>query len=325
MACKVPNLIGAILLVVSFLLVLLSLEPKKAGGYMKLSYSDEATTVGGTPAKTDCIGEGVVTGLKQEYLVHPLYISKVKMNDGTDMNCDTYDWTYEGLSGMHTAADDNDSCTVNLLDITRESHTSQLAYAHVVFQGAAAASSGVVQQGGFLRRYFDTAIDGANTLHTQEAVFKLLQASGTFLAFGIICHILAIAMGGFIWNYSKACNFGPCQFIFNSMIWAGLALVCYIMSLACFSGIYLQGEPVDEDHTVNTPGDCAVDSPGGVSSQNVEVKEPFGNVAYSPGGAMVIAAIVFKFVAITLASYQWYVDSKHEEEEKVADIAANVP
>jgi len=146
-----------------------------------------------------------------------------------------------------------------------------------------------------------------NIWATQDAVFGLMQVSGFFLAFGIVFHILAFLMGGFIWNYSKACcDFGVCSFVFNSIVWSSLSLLCYMISVIAFSGIFLQGvaPPADDADQYNT----------WVVNTNDRL-----DVIWSVGGALILSAIVFSAIAISLASYQWAQDRSAAADDKMEE------
>jgi len=148
-----------------------------------------------------------------------------------------------------------------------------------------------------------------NIWATQDSVFQLMQVSGFFLAFGIIFHILAFLMGGFMWNYSKlCCDFGICAFVFNSIVWASLSLVSYIICICSFAGVLYQGVERPKLRDVAAPthdGHFAI-----LEKNQLEVK-------WSVGGALIITGIVFSAIAISLASYQWAVDSKKDEDDKM--------
>lgn len=107
----------------------------------------------------------------------------------------------------------------------------------------------------------------------------------------MIFHILAFLMGGFIWNYSECCcDFGICKFVFNAIVWSGMSMGCYIISLAAFAAIFFMGEKNDE---------------------------PDLDINWSIGGALLLTGIVLSAVAISLASYQWSVDRKAHADDKM--------
>jgi len=126
-------------------------------------------------------------------------------------------------------------------------------------------------------------------------------------------------MGGFIWNYSKCCcDFGICGFIFNSIVWSGLSLGCYIVSLCAFAGIFFQGRAHEEDPTDSTDdGDGWWDSDNDTWVSNVVNENDRLEVIWSVGGALIITGIVFTAIAISLASYQWAKDQMEEDEDKM--------
>lgn len=98
-------------------------------------------------------------------------------------------------------------------------------------------------------------------------------------------------MGGFIWNYADCCcDFGICKFVFNSIVWSGLSLGCYIISIGAFAAILFTGEKNDA---------------------------PELDIKWSIGGALLISGMVLTAIAISMASYQWSVDKKGKEDEKM--------
>jgi len=139
-----------------------------------------------------------------------------------------------------------------------------------------------------------------NTWATQDSIFYLCQASGFFLAMGIVFHVLAFLMGGFIWNYSKCCcDFGVCGFVFNAIVWSSLSLVCYMVSIITFAGLFFQGIEHDESN-----------------DEYVEEDERL-EVVWSVGGALIITGMVFSAIAISLSSYQWAKDRQEAEDDKM--------
>lgn len=152
-----------------------------------------------------------------------------------------------------------------------------------------------------------------NTWSTQDAIFQLCQSSGFFLAFGITFHIIAFLMGGFIWNYSKCCcDFGVCGFVFNSIVWSSLSLICYIMSICAFAGVFFQGRAHDAE-------DQWLDADGNLDPLEIMdlAEENRLKITWSPGGGLLITNIVFSAIAISLASYQWAKDRNEDEEDKM--------
>jgi hypothetical protein len=197
-------------------------------------------------------------------------------------------------------------CIVSILSATRASKYSQRRYANYAF-GAGWDWMGYQYKGYAARSFFttdynlNTGATGAadaylaqlapNIWATQDAVFFLLQISGFFLAFGMVFHFLAFLMGGFIWNYSACCcDFGVCKFIFNAIVWSGLSMGCYIISLAAFAAIFFMGE---------------------------KNSDPDLDIKWSIGGALLLTGIVLSAVAISLASYQWTQDRKTKEDAQL--------
>jgi len=250
---------------------------------------------------------------------------------------DVSDLTDNGTNNFGTPDGlmDSDSelpCIVSIVNATSRSLYAQRRYANYVF-GAAWESSfanddfGYVSYGprAFHTRDYNMDWHGTSgtttdfsTFHpqmaqlspniwaTQDAVFGLMQVSGFFMAFGIVFHILAFLMGGFVWNYSKACcDFGVCSFVFNSIVWSSLSLVCYMICVISFAGIFFQGVEQPETGPYGMPTETQL------------------AVEWSVGGALILTSIVFSAIAISLASYQWARDKADAEDDKMEAAVAD--
>lgn len=248
-----------------------------------------------------------------EILVHPFYISWTKdyvteePPDGTKClgrfgpTPSTASYSTSNAKKDGLLRDDSIlPCIVSILSASARSKYAQRRYANYVFGAAYDSNSSPPAIEGYGPRTFfstDYNLTGGgnqwaqlvpNIWATQDAVFFLCQVSGFFLAFGIIFHVLAFLMGGFIWNYSECCcDFGICAFVFNAIVWSGLSLFCYIISMGAFAAIFFTGQKNDSPELV---------------------------VKWSVGGALLIGGIFLTAIAISLASFQWAKDRKSKEE-----------
>jgi hypothetical protein len=329
MACKIVNLIACIVYIIALFLILFSFEPKKMGGIYHMSSKNQ----GEAPRRR--LPHDSMPGYMPNYfpasneypgeiLVHPFYISWTKdynspTPDGDDAPTDEKCLARFGptVSGGYSSANatkdgllrDNSvlPCIVSILSASARSKYAQRRYANYVF-GAAYDTADMAIEGYGPRTFFKTDYNlntggnqngqlVPNIWATQDAVFFLCQISGFFLAFGIVFHILAFLMGGFMWNYSECCcDFGICAFVFNAVVWSGLSLGSYIISLGAFAAIFFAGRKNDAPELV---------------------------VKWSVGGAFLVSGIVLSAIAISLASYQWAHDRKTKEDEELDQAVDN--
>jgi len=325
------NLIACIVYLIALFLILFSFEPKNLGGIYHMSSKEQPDNPRRRRLDHDTYGGympgyfPVGNEYPGEILVHPFYISWTKDYNNPDPEDNTKKLAPTDerclarfgptVSGGYSTANavkdgllkDNSilPCIVSILSATARSKYAQRRYSNYVF-GAAYSSGDEAIEGYGPRTFFKTDYNfndtgggaaGAkgqlvpNIWATQDAVFFLCQISGFFLAFGIVFHILAFLMGGFMWNYSECCcDFGICAFVFNAVVWSGLSLASYVISIGAFAAIFFAGRKNDAPELV---------------------------VKWSVGGAFLVSGIVLSAIAISLASYQWAHDRRSKEDAEL--------